>query len=244
MLLGISSDMLDTLTAYDVITFATKNSLAAIEWSDQHIPVGNVAEAKRIADHAQSAGIRSLSYRPAYDIAADSITRFDDILQTAKALQASTITLSPFFRAEENDVTSYVQTVQKLADKAAALDCKICLSCCAGSLLDSYILIQQFIKQVNRLTVSVNWQPNRTSSLLYNIYELKMLAPYVHHVYVVYSDPVDQHAAPIVEGQDEWQQYLKVLSGSGQALLFKHYLPDSFSSECLLMQDWIQKSRK
>lgn len=244
MLLGISSDMLDTLTVDDVITFATKNSLVAIEWSDQHIPCGHVSEAERVATLLQRAGIGSLSYQPAYDSMTGSAIEFDDILQTAKALKTSTITLKPLIPTENSGMEAYVQVVQALADQAAKFDCDLCLSCCSNSLLDSYVHINRFLKLVDRKSVSVNWQPNRTSSLLYNIYELKMLAPYVHHVYIVYTDPAEQHAAPIVEGQDEWQQYLKVLRGSGQALLFKHYLPDSFSSECRLMQDWIEESRK
>ena len=244
MLLGITSDMLNSLTADEIILLAKKHQLTAVEWNDRHIPIGNIAEAKRIASLAQNAGIKSLGYQPSYNPMADNSLQFEDILQTAVALQTSVITLSPFLHTEKNDLTDYIEAVQKLADIAATADCEICLSCCADSYLDSYIHIHQFIKQVNRLSVSVNWQPNRTSSLLYNIYELKMLAPYVHHVYIVYSDPSEQHAAPIVEGQDEWQQYLKVLSGNGKALLFKHYLPESFSSECSLMQDWIQMSQK
>ena len=140
----------------------------------------------------------------------------------------------------DDALDTLAHAMQHLAALAEAHSLTLCLSYRRGSVLEDYIRTTRFMELVAHKNVFVSWQPNRTSSLIYNIFELKMLAPFVRLVYVSYLDAAARYT-PIIEGKDEWQQYLKVLktSAKGGTLLFRDCKVEDFESECALMQEWV-----
>lgn len=246
MLLGMTSVTLHESSIDDIVHLAKNNNLQAIEWDESHVKRGQIAEAEAVRKKSAQAALRITAYSTDFNIHSDSEWFFSKVLETAAALGTDTITLTiekPSLPEDTGGVSApLIAKVQNLADLAASAKMKLCFAYRRGSLLEDYIHTGRFIEAISRQNVYISWQPNRTSSLIYNIFELKTLAPFVHHVYVSYPD-ADSGYTPIIEGKDEWHQYLKVLHGKPNGtLLFKDCNIAGFSSECALMQEWVAES--
>ncbi len=246
MQLGITSIAFEKMSVDEILSVVKQNQLTAIEWSEKHVLPGDFAEAKRIDSFLKEVNAKTVSYHASFCPHADPPDKFTDILETAKNLGTDTVTLDAAPRMTEGEdpdsLLSFAQEASKLADIASAENIRLCFSCAGGTMLDTYIHITHFMEIVDRKNIFINWQPNRTSSLIYNIYELKMLVPFIHLVYVLYAE-ASEECTHIIEGKDEWQQYLKVLTGSEcSALLFKNSSKENFSAECTLMREWIENT--
>ncbi len=243
MVLGLTSVTFLELTVDTILRLAHDNRLKVIEWSERHLPHGQLAEAQRLRQLSEAAGLTIAAYSPDFNVSVGSDAEFNEILETAKALGTDTLSL---IVSSEKDIDpdeallGLVSRVRYLAGLAENQGIKLCFSYRRGSILEDYIRTTQFMELVDRSNVFVSWQPNRTSSLIYNIFELKMLAPFVRMVYVSYLDAAARYT-PIIEGKDEWQQYLKVLKTTGRTgmLLVRDCKVEDFQSECALMQEWL-----
>lgn len=241
MLLGVTSITLPELSVDTILELAEKNSLAVIEWDEAHVKRGDLPEIKAIYEKCAAKGIQIAAYHSSFDVQKASEWTFSQVLETAEALHTDTVVLSPGPKGNgtEDQLMSLAEKVQNLADLAEKRKITICFVYHRDTLLEDYIKTGRFLETVNRANVRLIWQPNRTSSLIYNIFDLKMLAPYVHHVYVSYKES-SEGCTTIMEGKDEWQQYLKVLKGQASGtLLFKDCDISEFDSECALMREWM-----
>ncbi len=246
MHLGVTSIAFEALSVDEILSKMKQNQLTAVEWSEQHVASGEIAEANRIRLLSEEIHVKTVSYRASFCPLSQTDDEFSAILKTAKALGTDTVTLSAAPRLTEGEdpdtLLAFAQAAGRLADMANLENIRLCFSCAGGTLLDTYVHITHFMEIVDKKNVFINWQPNRTSSLIYNIYELKMLIPFIHLVYVLYAE-ASEECTHIIEGKDEWQQYLKVLKNSEcNALLFKSCSKESFSAECTLMRDWIESA--
>lgn len=243
MVLGLTSVTFLELTVDMILRLAHDNKLKVIEWSERHIRHGQLEEAQKLQKLSKEVGLTIAAYSPNFNVSADSDAEFIKILETAKALGTDTLSLVVYTEKDEDPedaLLHLVSRVRYLAGLAEKQGINLCFSYRRGTILEDYIRTTQFMELVDRKNVSVSWQPNRTSSLIYNIFELKMLAPYVQLVYVSYLDAASRYT-PIIEGKDEWQQYLKVLKTTGRngTLLFRDCKVEDFQSECALMQEWL-----
>ena len=243
MLLGVTSVTLTELSVDEILTLAEKNMLDVIEWDETHVMGGKIAEAETVYEKTRAKGIQIAAYHSCFDVWHTSEWTFSQVLETAEALHTEAVVLSLGTKGNgtEEILMSLVEKVQNLADMAAERKITVCFSYHRETLLEDYIKTSRFLEAVNRKNVRLTWQPNRTSSLIYNIFDLKMLAPYVHHVYVSYKES-SEGCTTILEGKDEWQQYLKVLKGQvSGTVLFKDCDMIDFDSECTLMQEWMSE---
>ncbi|MBE7035740.1 MAG: hypothetical protein E7403_00410 [Ruminococcaceae bacterium] len=241
MLLGVTTVTLPELSVEEILVLAEKNSLAVMELDEEHVKRGNIAAAEAVYEKTQAKGIQIVAYYSAFDVQHASEWTFSQVLETAETLHTDAVVLSLGTSANgtEEVLMNLTEKVQNLADMASKRNIKICFTYHRDTLLEDYIKTGRFLDAVKRENVRLIWQPNRTSSLIYNIFDLKMLAPYVHHVYVSYKES-SEGCTTIMEGKDEWQQYLKVLKGQASgALLFKDCDIEEFNSECLLMREWM-----
>lgn len=230
MVLGLTSVTFLELTVDMILRLAHDNKLKVIEWSERHIRHGQLEEAQKLQKLSKEVGLTIAAYSPNFNVSADSDAEFIKILETAKALGTDTLSLVVYTEKDEDPedaLLHLVSRVRYLAGLAEKQGINLCFSYRRGTILEDYIRTTQFMELVDRKNVSVSWQPNRTSSLIYNIFELKMLAA--------------SRYTPIIEGKDEWQQYLKVLKTTGRngTLLFRDCKVEDFQSECALMQEWL-----
>ncbi|MBQ4517910.1 MAG: hypothetical protein II997_04895 [Clostridia bacterium] len=241
MLLGVTSVTLPDLSVENILELAEKNSLTVIEWDEAHIKRGDAPGAEAVYEKTAAKGIQIAAYHSVFDVQKASEWTFSQVLEVAEALHTDAVVLSLGTKGNgtEDLLMSLAEKVQSLADLAAARNITVCFAYHRDTLLEDYIKTGRFLETVNRKNVRLIWQPNRTSSLIYNIFDLKMLAPYVHHVYVSYKES-SEGCSTIMEGKDEWQQYLKVLKGQASGtLLFKDCDIAEFDSECALMREWM-----
>lgn len=241
MQLGVTSVTLTELSIEEILELAAQNSLAVIEWGEAHVIRGHIQEAEAVYQKTLAKGLQIVAYHSTFDVQHTSEWTFSQVLETAEALHTETVVLSLGAQTNEAEdrLMSLVEKVQNLADMADSRKIRICFVYHRTTLLEDYIKTSQFLEAVNRDNVRLIWQPNRTSSLIYNIFDLKTLAPYVHHVYISYKESSEGYTT-IIEGKDEWQQYLKVLKGQASGtLLFKDCDISEFDSECTLMREWI-----
>lgn len=242
MLLGLASVTLEHLTVDNILDIAAKNGLMALEWSESHVQRGHIAEAERLRKLTEEQGMRTTSYSTFFDVMADRPETFNSVLETAEALGTDTVVLAIGRKSDGNATeeawAALTDGSRRLSRLAAQQGIRLCFAYRRGCYLEDYMRVAQFIETVGD-NAFICWEPNRTTSLIYNIFELKMLVPFVYQVYVSSPDAPTRYT-PIIEGKDEWQQYLKVLkSKENGVLLFKGCDVADFDSECALMRKWV-----
>ncbi len=245
MVLAVSSHAFSQLSVLEILTKTSDNGITAIEWCDCHLPIGEIATAERLRLLMEKDGMHTLSYRVSQTYEVMSDEAFDQILQTAKALGTNCITLfydkDQFPKKELSAEPALIQAAQHMADMAKACGMTLCFASKGQSLFRDYLAVTEFMKTLNRENVSIHWQPNGVSSLIYNLFELKMLSPFIRSAYVALCDSPEEQPL-LIEGQDEWQQYLKVLgSVNAKYILLQNPRIEEFSSDCRMMQDWMEK---
>ena len=243
MHLGLAASAFCSLSAEKIIDLACKNGLTVLEWDDEHIPFNHIDEAKRIRSLTEEQGLKTVSYASAFAVMGEKQENFEFVLQTAQALGTDTVCLRTEIpdTAEKTEETTrrLGERIARLADMAGALGIKLCLFCQRDTIFDDYRRAVQLMELIGRENVFLNWQPKLSTSLIFNIFELKMLKEHVHHVYIAYSDSEACHSL-LVEEKDEWQQYIKVLKEKNdRALLFRGCSVHSFRQDCALLRDWV-----
>ncbi len=243
MQLGLTSLSMPELSVDAIIKLAKDNGLSAIEWSEKHIKQGDVKTALSVNRKSKASGLNIVAYHSDFDVQNALETSFAEVLQTAKALDTDTIILSAGVPNNDLKTEDRLQNlsakVPHLADMALAQNMVLCFAYSQNTILEDYIHTAQFLSAVKRDNVRLSWQPSRISSLIYNIFDLKMLASFVQHVYISYME-ASEGCTTMIESKDEWQQYLKVLKGhESSLLLFRDFDVTCFHAECQLMREWI-----
>lgn len=89
---GLASVTYRQLTADGVVRLAVEAGLEAIEWAgDSHVPHGDLAQADRVADLCDHAGVLVCSYGSYYRAGHDDLETADDVVRTAVRLGAPNI---------------------------------------------------------------------------------------------------------------------------------------------------------
>lgn len=246
MLLGLAAAAFPELSADAVIELACENGLEILEWNDAHVPAGNLKEAERIRLLVEEKGLRTISYAARFSVLTEAAESFSRVLKTADALGTDTVCLNTGLALSSIDAAEaseqLVLRVKELSDMAKKAGMKLCFFYRRDAFFDDYLRVVYLMEEINRDNVFLNWQPKLTSSLIFNIFELKMLLRYVQHVYIYYKDPTARNSL-IIEGQDEWQQYMKVLKEKEErAIMFRGCSKESFADDCVLLKEWLQKS--
>ncbi len=245
MVLAVSSHAFDFLSITEIITQTSENGLTAIEWCDCHLPAGDLATAAAIRAEAEAKGLSTLAYRVSQSHQGTSEDDIAKIIATAQSLGTDCINFfydkDQFPKEELSARPPLISAAQHMADLAKNAGMTLCFSSKGQSLFRDYMAVTDFMQTLNRDNVAIHWQPNPISSLIYNMFELKMLSPFIRSAYVALSDSSQEHPL-LIEGQDEWQQYLKVLgTAKGKYILLQNPRMDEFASDCKMMAEWMKK---
>jgi len=229
-----------------VIDLVCENGLEILEWNEVHIPAGNIKEAERVRRRAGEKGLRTISYAAKFSVLTEAAESFSRVLKTADALGTDMVCLNTGLALSSIDAQEasrqLVQRVQELSDMAKKAGMKLCFFYRCDAFFDDYLRVVSLMEEINRDNVFLNWQPKLTSSLIFNIFELKMLLRFVQHVYIYYKDSASRNSL-IIEGRDEWQQYMKVLKEKEErAIMFRGCSQESFAEDCALLREWLKKA--
>ncbi len=227
MKLGLVSATFRQLTAEQIIDIAAKNAMQAIEWSaDKHVVAGDLDKACKVKELCDKNNLDIVTYGSYFKVgeSLEPEKEFGAVVATAKQLGVHNIRVwagsVASSKADDVCLKKFLEQARIAADMAAQQGMQISFEYHLNTLMDNYISVIGLFGTFKRDNIYLNWQPNQTSSLIYNVYELKMLLPYISNVHVFYRSPSNE-CEQLIEGKDDWAQYIKVLAGKERAFLLE-----------------------
>lgn len=231
MRLGLVSTTFRQFEAEDIIKIAKRLGIDAIEWSaDRHIAVGDYRRAEQVKELCCDANVAIAAYGSLYHVGVNDspAESFAVVLQTARRLAADSIRVwaggKPSDKAGDEDLVRFLHEARLIADMAGEDGITLSFEYHPNTLFDNYISVNGLLDKIARSNVRLNWQPNQTTSMIYNIYELKMLLRHIQNVHVFYRSALNE-CLPLIEGKDSWQQYIKILKANDDRVLLLEHIP-------------------
>ena len=123
---GLTSVTFRKAQPLDIVRLVTQAGLAGIEWGgDIHVPHGDIARAQDVRQMTHDAGLEVSSYGSYYRVGCeDNPVPFEQVLDTALALQAPVIRTWAGDRGSKEASPAWWQQVSADAQRIAALSSK------------------------------------------------------------------------------------------------------------------------
>jgi len=186
---GLCSVTLRRLTVDSVVELAATATLSSIEWgSDVHVPVGDLAAAKRAARATSDAGLRVAAYGSCFRPGVQDVVDFIPVLDSARTLGAPRIRIwagdtgSAESTAEQH--RAVVATTRAVAEQAADAGIELAFETRPGTLTDAPASTERLLAEVDRPNVLAYWQPPVAASDAHALAGLTQLLPKVAAVHV------------------------------------------------------------
>ena len=196
-----------------VVDLTREAGLSEIEWGgDIHVPHGDIRAAEDAKALSCDAGIVCASYGSYYKLPVTG-DGFDDVLDTASALGASSVRIwAGTSGARDTDVmtrAAMTETLRRNADAAAERGMELSFEYHGGTLTDSADSAIWLLHDCGRENVRLHWQPNQFEDLDYNLRALRRVAEYVDIVHVFSWE--GEKWFPLAKHEDAWRRYFDVL---------------------------------
>ncbi len=222
MKLGMCSITFRHKSTQEIIELTKQAELDAIEWgADVHVPVGEMRTAMEVGAQTKRAGLEVSSYGSYYRLAekGDKQETFEAVLQTAKALDAPAIRVWAGVKGSKQANDYYrkrvVQEARRVGELASAERISIHLEYHDNTLTDTKESAAQLMKEISHPNVFSYWQPSNGVSVAERLSSIEALKNWITNVHVFhwysFKDRLD-----LVEGKDEWQQYLQKINEDGK----------------------------
>jgi 3-dehydroshikimate dehydratase len=220
---GLVSVSFRKLTPEEIIELVKRANLDGIEWGgDVHVPHADLETAEKVRKMTKNAGITIAAYGSYYraGISENEGLKFEDVLKTAKVLQAPTIRVwAGNLGSEKADkdyrekVITDLKRISLLADKEGI---SISLEHHNNTLTDTNESCYKLMNELADSSIMQYWQPPLGQSNYLNIEDLNALLSKLTNVHVFfweYKDgKIDQRA--LSEGKHEWLKYLHLVKKS------------------------------
>lgn len=236
--LGLVSKTFNDLSVHEVLNIMKENALNVIEWSgDVHVPPDNLEHARHVAELTRQAGIEIVQYGSYYRLCEHEniYEGFMPVMDTAEALGTDTIRVwagsVASEKADDEYIERFISELELLSDLAAERGMSITFEYHAHTIFDSYMIAMDILLALDRKNVYINWQPGTGVSLLFCVFELKCLIKFVKNAHVFCcavsgEDMRIEHRA-LIEGKDDWRQFVNVLNGKDRSLLMEFVVDNS-----------------
>lgn len=209
---GLCSVTFREYSVEQVITLAARAGIKGIEWgADKHVLPGNYSLAEKTANLTRKAGLEVVSYGSYFKAGCENAYSFEEILKTARTLNAPAIRIwagnrgsNECDRSCRENVVSDCQKVASIAEKDEIL---INLEYHAGTLTDSSESAYHLMEEINHKNVGIYWQPPVGQSVDSNIKGIKKVLPWLTHIHVFQW--TEETRLPLMQGKQEWHQYLE-----------------------------------
>lgn len=207
-----------------IIDLAKEAGIQAIEWgSDNHLPKNDIAQAERVAQLMQEAGLTTSSYGAYYKLG--SFDDFEPFIQIAQIVDASIIRVWAGEEGSADVAGEYRQDIiedaNRIGKMAAEANLSIALEYHMDTLTDTPSSAQQLMQEITAPNAYLYWQPAESLTVEERIESLPNLAPWITNVHVFHwQDFYNRY--PLADGQDEWLQYIRTIEKESQNK--HHYL--------------------
>ncbi|MBK5200733.1 MAG: hypothetical protein JJE21_04270 [Spirochaetaceae bacterium] len=213
-MIGLTSITFRNKSIEEVIEFAKKAGVSAIEWgSDVHVPPGNVEVAKEVALKCINEKINICSYGSYYKLGQNQ--NFELFLNSAQALNTSRIRIWAGTKGS-NEISSIERELLILesidiASKAAKFNIEIGFEYHRNTLTDNKESALQLIKEVDLDNVFLYWQPNPDVTEKEKLDEIHLLNPYIKSVHF-FNWSIGNTRHLMSEGIIEWSRYINAIN--------------------------------
>ena len=230
---GLLSITFRQLTAPEIVRLAAEAGVDSIEWGgDLHVPHGDLAAARAVAQMTAEAGLRVSAYGTYYRLREVEPVPFDVVLATALELGTSYVRVwagdkgsTDISPAERERI---IRDSQHIGELAAQAGLTVVYEYHGGTLTDSRVSAAKLLQAVNHPHVKTLWQPAQKTSAAERLADLDAVAPWLTNVHVFHWGLGGfQDRRPLAEGEAEWAQYLARLAAlPGDRWLSLEYVRD------------------
>ncbi|AYY13253.1 sugar phosphate isomerase/epimerase [Actinobacteria bacterium YIM 96077] len=216
---GLCSITLRQLPVEEVLAVAAEAGLHGVEWgSDVHAPAGDEAEARRVARLTAAAGLVVTSLGSYYRAGTSTAEEFEDVLRTARALEAPRIRIWAgsvgSAEAGTEERRAVAEATRHAADRAADEGIELGFEYHAGTLTDDIDSTLALLADVDRANVTSYWQPPNGMPAEDALATLRRLGDQVRAVHVFSWWP-DTQRLPLAERSSLWREAFAYLAGAG-----------------------------
>jgi sugar phosphate isomerase/epimerase len=213
LIAGLVSITFRALEPAAIMALAQRCGLRAIEWgADVHVPPGDLARARLVAQQMSGSGLLVSSYGSYYRAAREPES-FADVLRAAVALGAPRIRVwagsLDAEKASPEERLAVVKDLRRIVALAAREDVRLAVEFHGGTLTSNAGSAVALLDEVP--DCDTYWQPRVGVSPEAALADLVALAPRLCHAHVFHWG-ADGARHALADGVDAWPRYLRVLS--------------------------------
>jgi len=213
---GLVSVTFRKLSPEEIIKLVVQAGLDGIEWGgDIHVPHGDIAKARDIAQKTKNAGLSVASYGSYYSLGCEKEKNlpFETVLETALALGAPIIRVwagkLPSAEADQAWWDMAITESRRIADMASKQGVKIAFEYHPNTLTDTSESACKLLKGINHGNIYSYWQSPLELNREERIHSIVDIAPWLTNIHTYYYEARVQK--PLADGIDEWKEYMKVI---------------------------------
>ncbi|HHV95541.1 MAG TPA: sugar phosphate isomerase/epimerase [Clostridiaceae bacterium] len=244
---GLVSVTFRKLSPDEIIDLVVKAGLDGIEWGgDIHVPHGDIAKAREVAQKTKDAGLCVSSYGSYYYVGCEkekNIT-FEKVLETALELKAPLIRVWAGNRAssaaDEDWWNICIADARRIGQMAQEHGIKIAFEYHANTLTDTSESAYKFLKEIDHPNIYSYWQPPVGMAKDECIRALNKVVPWLTNIHVFYW--AERTRRPLEEGIDVWTEYMKVIKQvSGERYCMIEFVKDDTPEQFLKDAEALKK---
>lgn len=248
MHLGLVSVTFRQLSPREIVDLVRQADLEGIEWGgDVHVPHGDLKRAAEVRAMTEDAGLKVVAYGSYYR--AGQGASFDEILETAKELNAPTIRIWAGIKGSEETSTEerekIVKDIQNACQQAETHGMTVSLEYHRGTLTDEIESCMTLVHEVDIENLRLYWQPDTLVPHRQRTEDLKKAIKHVSNVHVFQwtrkGNETVRHE--LSEGEVEWLEHLSLLKGNGGYRLIefvRNDSPEQFLRDSETLKCWIE----
>lgn len=236
---GLVSVSFRKLSVEEIVDLCVKCGLQEIEWGgDIHVPLGDLAAARKAADCTRQAGLAVGCYGSYVHMTADERETFPTLVETARALGAPMIRVWAGNK-EDYDQDEIVESTRMLCDMAP--DMLITFEFHGGTLTCNAESGSRLMAAIDRPNARCQWQPPIHMTEAECLASIEMMRPWLGNVHVFsWEFPL---RLPLIAHESRWKKYLAQLAGDRTALM--EFVcddnPDNLITDAAVFQGWLKE---
>jgi sugar phosphate isomerase/epimerase len=253
---GLVSITFRKLTPREIVGWVAQSGLTGIEWGgDVHVPHGDLAQARQVAQMTADAGLTVAAYGSYYRAGANEAAglAFGRVLETAVVLAAPTVRVWAGDRgsaeADAGQRAAVVADLRRIADLAGAAGVTVSLEFHRGTLTDTNESAARLLAEAAHPNLRAYWQPPVAAAPAYCLAGLRALLSALTNIHAFHWLAAAPAAAverrPLAEGAALWRSYLAEAAATGR----DHYLliefvrdetPAQFLADAQTLKAWLR----
>lgn len=249
---GLVSVTFRKLSPAEIIRLCQEAKIEVIEWGgDIHVPHGDLAQAKEVAQLTADAGLKIVNYGSYYraGVSEHDGLPFEKVLETALELGTPCVrVLSGNLSSSKADLAYrewVVEEIHRVSELAKASGIQLALECHPHTLTDTYMSARQLLDEVGHPNCKMIWQPHNGIDFEQSLEGLHALLPELYGVHVFQKGAKAAERCRLQTGEDCWPNYLELAGDcdyvSHASLEFvREDDPQQFLEDASCLREWIE----